>query len=492
MSKTLHEFIESKRSESSSSPAFLYNGVSISYRTFFQLVDNAERHLAAAGVKAGSFVGTTIGSSVVFLCAMLALSRRSAAIVPIDATGSDDFKRQAISRHQIRVAITDAKHREKLESAGCHVIDADDLVRSAAPSGSWPGSIILDPQTLPCFVGFSSGTTGMPKSAVFSARAILERVEKAERFATNDRLLLAFAPTSAFGAVYALRILADRATLAFSATPGEQALIDTIEAIQPTHLVATPAILSNLHLIMKDRNSESYDCFRSLKSVVVGGSSISPIIVEWIRSQVCPHLMSLYGSTEDGRIATADQDLLLSRAGIAGRLLPFIRAEVVGPDELPLAEGQTGRLRFKTPYPAERLIGGQSDIVLNADTWSYPGDLGRIMGDELYVVGRVDDIINLGGIKVDPADIESELCKRLGVREAAVVPFSDPISGSEQLGALVVDDDSRSADLLRERFNADFPIALHCLFVVEALPKNERGKLMRTSASNQFNGLLKA
>lgn len=490
INQTLHDLICGKKSTLSLAPAFVYNGVTLSYQTFFQLVDNAEKQLIQVGVEAGSFVGTTIASPVIFLCAMLALSRRHAAIVPIDANGSEDFKRQVVVRHRIRVMITDAQHRAGFESVGCRVVVADNLVFSAAQDSLWRTSIVLDAHKLPCFVGFSSGTTGMPKSAVFSASAMLARVAKAEHYGPGDRLLVAFAPTSAFGAVYALRILSDRATLAFPSASDAQTLIRSIQSIEPTHLVATPAILTNLYLALKDLGTDAQKTLQSLKSVIVGGSTISPEVVEWVRTKAGLNLMSLYGSTEDGRIATADQDLLLARPGIAGRILSFIKAEVVGPDGQPLPEGQTGRLRFKTPYPAERLISEERVTTLDADTWSYPGDLGRILGDELYVVGRVDDTINLGGTKIDPAGIESQLCHRLGVREAAVVPFINPVDGLEQLGALVVDDKVRQAKALLDDFNAAFQLALSSLYVVEALPKNERGKLMRDAAKHQFYDLL--
>ena len=100
--------------------------------------------------------------------------------------------------------------------------------------------------------------------------------------------------------------------------------------------------------------------------------------------------------------------------------------ELVGPDGRPCAAGEPGEVRIRNGYMAQGYRDApEATARAFRDGWFHPGDLARWdAGGALVIIGRVDQIINLGGTKVDPFEIEEVLLGVKGVRQAAV--FLDP------------------------------------------------------------------
>ena len=126
----------------------------------------------------------------------------------------------------------------------------------------------------------------------------------------------------------------------------------------------------------------------------------------------------------------------------------------------------------------------------------YTGDIGRMDEDGyIYVVGRIKDIIKVGGFRVSPKEIEEALLRIDEIHEVAVIGVDDPILG-EAIKAFVVP--GRGADLTREKIRdmlgTTLPLYKHPKHIefVDSIPKNKSGKILRTElrkrhrASNQL------
>ena len=115
-----------------------------------------------------------------------------------------------------------------------------------------------------------------------------------------------------------------------------------------------------------------------------------------------------------------------------------------------------------------------------ADGWYYPGDRGYF-DDEglLFIEGRDDDLLNVDGLKIDPEDIETQLCSHPSVREAAVFVAEDP-DGNQILSAAVILTDPADVHAVavhaRERLGS---LAPRRLVVVKSLPRTATHKLRR-------------
>ena len=146
---------------------------------------------------------------------------------------------------------------------------------------------------------------------------------------------------------------------------------------------------------------------------------------------ICPNLVSYYASSEGGGISVLPADDFAAFAHTVG--IPTFRTdvEIVDADDQPLGVETVGRLRYRGPGVAEKVV--DSDGVIRdsgADGWFYPGDLAeRLKSGHLVLRGRDKDMIIRGGVNIYPAEIEATLASHDAVDEAAVVGIDDPARG---------------------------------------------------------------
>jgi acyl-CoA synthetase (AMP-forming)/AMP-acid ligase II len=147
------------------------------------------------------------------------------------------------------------------------------------------------------------------------------------------------------------------------------------------------------------------------------------------------------------------------KPGSAGR--PAGAEVRVETPEGPAAPGEVGRVRIRGGGVIKGYASGGRPGVIDADGWLDTGDLGYLdSGGYLFLVGRSDDVINRGGEKIYPREIEEILLAQPGVRAAAVVGAADEVLGERPV-AFVVPDAGWPADdveaLLRKACAAELP-----------------------------------
>lgn len=181
-------------------------------------------------------------------------------------------------------------------------------------------------------------------------------------------------------------------------------------------------------------------------------------------------------------------------AGSAGVLFPGVELEIRDPDDgRPLPDGEQGVIHVRSDmlfdgYLTDAgLVGGP-----DRDGWATVGDLGTRRGDRLWIAGRASDTFTSGGINVEPADVEQALTALPGVREVACVGLPDARWGAIPVVALVLDagpagsagacgpiGPTRAEVRAHARATLPQPSRPWRVFVVDALPRNRRGKLVR-------------
>jgi acyl-coenzyme A synthetase/AMP-(fatty) acid ligase len=159
----------------------------------------------------------------------------------------------------------------------------------------------------------------------------------------------------------------------------------------------------------------------------------------------------------------------------------------------PLPFGREGIIRIKTPY----IIHGYHNDPENTakflkDGWFYPGDVGRMTKHGwLILSGRHDEIINSGGVKIDPTPLDRFLLDYAGIQDAAVVGLENA-TGIQEIAAAVVasgDFDMRALRTeLQKTFGAQRAPTLY--FKVEKIPRNQAGKVMRAVMKQQLASIM--
>jgi acyl-coenzyme A synthetase/AMP-(fatty) acid ligase len=267
-----------------------------------------------------------------------------------------------------------------------------------------------------------------------------------------------------------------------NATPQE--FLAVLQRDRPVTLLSTPAIALTIAGHLRSQSVTRDQIHGCLKKVMLGGSTVPPDLM----SALCEHLGSevevTYGSTETGSLALADQQLLTEEPGCVGRVWQWVQAQAVDHTGDVLPPGQSGMLRFKSAAMTTHYL-DDTEATAKAfrDGWYYPGDTGSV--DErgyLYLGGRLDHLLNMQGVKLDPVALEQVLERYAGVREAGVVALRVS-SGELRLVAGIVapDDIDLQALHLHCRQHFDEAGSPRRFVVLQALPRTLMGKLDRAA-----------
>jgi acetyl-CoA synthetase len=245
---------------------------------------------------------------------------------------------------------------------------------------------------------------------------------------------------------------------------------------------------------------EKFD-LSTLRIIGSVGEPINPEAYIWYRETIggsrCP-VVDTWWQTETGMLMISPLPGVTSgKPGSAMTALPGISAEVVDDDGKPVGNGQGGYLVLTEPWPAMlRTLWGDDDRYKET-YWSrwpdvyFAGDGAKKDEDgDLWLLGRVDDVMNVSGHRLSTTEIESALVSHPKVAEAAVVGANDPDTG-QAVNAFVIlresaikdggEADESIIDELRDHVAQEIgKIAKpRSIMVVTELPKTRSGKIMR-------------
>ena len=246
---------------------------------------------------------------------------------------------------------------------------------------------------------------------------------------------------------------------------------------------------------------DKYD-LSSLKVLGSVGESINPEAWMWFREHVghnsCP-IVDTWWQTETGAIMISPlPGVTATKPGSAMRPLPGIGASIVDEAGVAVPHGSGGYLVLDKPWPA-MLRGIWGDEERYRETyWSrfaeqgyyFAGDGAKYDEDgAIWLLGRVDDVMNVSGHRISTTEVESALVSHAMVAEAAVIGAADATTGQGIVAFVIlrgrtVPDEAERAVLvktLREHVSTEIgPIAKpRQIFVVDELPKTRSGKIMR-------------
>jgi fatty-acyl-CoA synthase len=334
---------------------------------------------------------------------------------------------------------------------------------------------------------YTSGTTGRPKGAMLSHRAVVN----AARFSARaldpgpDEVWCSPLPLHHVGASVCLVLaaLSIRAGVVVLPRfdPGE--LLEVIENAGVTHLGMVPTmcidVLGHPRLVLTD--------VHRLRTIMIGGSAVPPELIERIESVFGVIVANGYGQSEAPNISqTLAGDSVLDKAESIGRPLPHREARVVpGGGTTVAALGETGELWIRSPLTMSGYLGEDGTVGngLDADGWLHTGDLCSMDArGVLRFRGRLREVIIRGGENIYPREIEESLLGAPGVADVAVIGAPDARLG-ERVVAFVRCERGAEVDVseltgLARASLAPFkvPVEWH---LVQELPTTASGKVRK-------------
>lgn len=335
---------------------------------------------------------------------------------------------------------------------------------------------------------FTSGTTGQPKAAAFT----FENYEK--RYAANDPLpinevKLPSLSLMGIGSIGGFRHTIEclehgKPILVRNLNDAQASLLKLARKYGISSVLASPVQFSNFMKLVGD----DFEGLSNLRSIRLGGTSTSQKLVQLIQQKFSIDPALGYGSTEGGRVARRNGSDDLDSANV-GKVRPEVDIEIVSEDNHALNGGECGIVRYKTPEMIEGYFSNPEQTALSfQDGWFYPGDLGILNPDgTLTIVGRANDQINLGGLKLDPNVVDEWASTQLGVQDCATFSIADRL-GINCISIAVV----KSNDFDEKRFLKNAQLALKNkapvrVFYVPSIPRNDMGKTQRNLLVQKFS-----
>jgi acetyl-CoA synthetase len=234
----------------------------------------------------------------------------------------------------------------------------------------------------------------------------------------------------------------------------------------------------------------------SLRLLGTVGEPINPAAWMWYRENIGPEdcpIVDTWWQTETGGIMISPlPGVTATKPGSATKTIPGIEASVVDVDGDPVPLGSGGFLTITKPWPSMlRSIYGDDERYVNT-YWSrypgvyFPGDGAKIDEDGyLWILGRVDDVMNISGHRISTMEVESALVSHDAVAEAAVVGATDDLTGQAIAAFVTLRSGLEDSDELLEELRAHVATKIGAIAKPKTivftpdLPKTRSGKIMR-------------
>jgi acetyl-CoA synthetase len=515
----------------------------ITYAQLLDEVSQAANYFTQLGLEAGDRVAIYMPMVPEAIVSMLACARLGLTHSVVFAGFSPTALRQRIDDAQARLVITtDGQWRrgkpaplkeavdEALYVSGDgvpHSVEHVLVVRRTGSETPWTdgrdlwwhetvigASTVHEPRGFdaehPLFILYTSGTTGKPKGIIHTSGGYLTQVSYTHHYVFDHKAGSdVYWCTADIGWITGHSYivygpLSNRATqVVYEGTPNfpdEHRHWNIIEKHDVSIYYTAPTLIRTFmkwgHAIPQAHDLSS---IRVLGSV---GEPINPEAWRWYRKYVgadTAPIVDTWWQTETGAIMISPlPGVTATKPGAAMAPLPGIAASIIDDDDHEVARAEidaNGYLVLTEPWPA-MLRGIWGDPERFAATyweryaeqgWYFAGDGARYDTDgALWVLGRVDDVMNVSGHRISTAEVESALVGHHGVAEAAVVGAADDTTGQSIVAFVVLkasaeqDGPGLISELQAQVAQEISPIARpREIHIVPELPKTRSGKIMR-------------
>jgi long-chain acyl-CoA synthetase len=433
----------------------------ISYAELDELVDATATELTDSGLRPGDRVAVALGTGLDFVRYYLAASRAGLVSVPLNPAYTDPERDYILADCGARAIVTAAGLR-------------------GLPGGRPDGAPLADDLAV---VLYTSGTSGRPKGAMLTDRALLANLDQLAALEPKtitdvDRVFVPIPLFHIYGLTCGLgAALHSGATAVLHEQFSAETTLAVMAAEHVTAVVGVPSMFAAW-----SAHPDFVRGFASVRFAASGSAPLSASILDRY-TRAGYRLFEGYGLTEAAPAITTNwSGTSAPKPGSVGRALPGIEIELRDSDGEVVEAGDAGELFVRGRNLFDGYWPDRRDGP-DADGWFRTTDIAAVDDDgDLQLIGRTSDLVIVSGFNVYPAEVEAVLRSIDGIDEAAVVGRPDEQTGEAVVAyvvaapTVVLDPDEVLAIAARSLARFKLPRTVE---VVDALPHTITGKVMK-------------
>lgn len=467
MMNTVPELISASFKQPLKGIAIVYNNQRIVYSQLSNKINNFSKFLLQMGLGKQDRVAIFLPNNPSFVVSFFAIAKIGAIALTLNINYTQEELKKYLKYCKIKYVITDYQKEQLCRTA------AGKLPVKIFPLDSWvnfvdtlriqPSSKInikINPQDQVLYQ-FSSGSTGIPKIASRSQHNVAKEIiniSKTIKISNKDKIICVVPLWHAYGLIPAMALsVYSKATLVLVDKFYPRKILNILNKEKATIFYATPYMLNALSRMVKRKIK-----LPDLKFCFTAGAPLSKKLARGFYNKFGLFPQNFYGTTETGCVSINLDKNRESTIDSVGLPISNTKIKILLEDKKTAKVGYKGQVIIKTPACAQWYYLGDRKEPLLKDGYFYTGDLGKKdKRGNLYILGRKTYFINVGGIKVDSAEVEEVIKKFPLVKEALVMGAPDKLRGQIVKAVIMPKGASLDAKVLlkycREKL-ADFKI----------------------------------
>ncbi len=471
----------------------------LTYEALGDIVDSAGRVLAVRGIRPGVPVAIVLPNGPEMAAVFLAVASHAVA-APLNPAYTEDEFAFYMDDLGAKLLVTleghDTPARAAAERLGIPI--ADVAPGEAAGSFGFAGDTTESDAALNgaddvALVLHTSGTTSRPKIVPLTARNITTSARNiaATLDLTPDDRCLNIMPLFHIHGLIAAVLSSISAGASISCAPGFDALkfFGWLKEVNPTWYTAVPT----MHQAILTRAKRNADIIEGSRLRFIRSSSASlpvPVFRDLEDTFGCP-VIEAYGMTEAAHQMASNQLPPGTRKPGTVGVAAGPEVAIMGEGGALLPKGQIGEIVIRG---ANVTPGYQNNPKANADNWTdgwfRTGDQGELDEDGFLTIrGRIKEIINRGGEKISPREVDDVLMEHPAVAQVVTFAMPHKMLGEDVAAAIVLNDGAEASDRDLKDFAAKSLAAFKVpgkILIVDEIPKGATGKLQRIGLAEKL------
>lgn len=479
----------------------------LTYSRLLELVERAASRLVSSGINVGDVVALTFPNTVEYVIMFLAVIRARATAAPLNAAYtaeefefylSDSESKLLLTSQEGNAAAQAAASKLDIPQATASLSKADDaevslsLTQNESKSES-AAELVNDPSDVALFL-HTSGTTSRPKGVPLTQHnlaASVQNIKSVYRLTESDSTVIVLPLFHVHGLIAGLlSSLISGAAVALPAAGRFSA--STFWADMMNYNATWYTAVPTIHQIILDRHSTKPEPHPKLRFIRSCSASLAPIILGRLEEALGAPVLEAYAMTEASHLMSSNPlpDDGPHKPGSVGKPVGQEMAILNEKGEIQKGEVQ-GEVCIRGPNVTK---GYKNNPAANKTAfefgWFHTGDIGFFDSEGyLHLVGRIKELINRGGEKISPIEVDAVLLSHPDIAQAVAFGVPDDKYGEEINCAVIAREgseiDEEEVFKFCKKNLASFKVPKKVL-ITDSLPKTATGKILRRLVAEHF------